>query len=208
MADRHAASAARQVDLAGTPGAVVDFFAALTPGEVLVVTRDGEPVATVTAPGGLRTKKVSGRETEPKSSTGRLDVRVVATAMKLSETTRTSLSAELGADYAVLDIHAAPQTADVLLVPPISACLLGKLRSMFPAAQVVVAEFDDPELGASCRGPVRRLLDSGADAYVASTTVATLARYLDQAVSRWEVAAAVPSGNGEIAGPGSGTFAS
>ena len=108
----------------------------------------------------------------------------------------------LGNDYLVLDMHAAPSTADVLLVQPISPQLLGNLRSMFPAARVIVAEVEDADLGVSHRGPVGRMLDSGAEAYLASATVPGLARQLDRAVTRRpEIAAAADRPRLEIEPP-------
>jgi antitoxin (DNA-binding transcriptional repressor) of toxin-antitoxin stability system len=189
MRDRQGA----QVDLARLPDEVAQLIAALAPGGSLVITRGGEPVATITAAGSALLEGVvisgsggaagdSGGSGGSGSDSGP-GVTVVATTMKLSDSARTKLSDELGTDYIVLDMHSAPSTADVLLVPPISPQLLGNLREMFPSARVVVAELDDPELGVSYRGPVRRMIDSGAELYLASTTVPHLARQLVEAVS-------------------------
>ena len=186
MRDRHGA----QIDLARLPDDVAALIAGLAPGGTLTVTRGGEPVATITAAGSapLEGLVISARAASDDSADRRTaaadgSVTVVATAMKLSDSARTKLSNELGADFIVLDMHSAPRTADVLLVPPISPQLLGNLCEMFPAARVVVAELEDPELGISYRGPVRRLIDSGAELYLASTTVPHLARQLGEAVS-------------------------
>lgn len=178
-----------QVDLARLPDEVADLIAGLAPGGSLVITRGGETVATLTAAGsapleGLVIPAPAAASADHSSAPPPGDaVTVVATAMKLSDGARTKLSAELGGDYIVLDMHSAPHTADVLLVPPISPQLLGNLRSMFPTARIVVAELDDPELGVSYHGPVRRLMDSGAELYLATTTVPHLARQLGEAVS-------------------------
>lgn len=160
------------IDVGRLPKDVVDLIDALGPGENLVVTRDGEPVATI-----------SGVRSEP-PRTDYDDVTVVATAMKLSASARRSLSAELGSDYLVLDLHSAPATADVLLVPPVSPQLIGSLRAKFPKARVVLAEVEDAELGVSYHGPVRRLLDAGAETYLTSANVPHLARQLDHAVTQ------------------------
>lgn len=104
--------------------------------------------------------------------------------MKLSDSARTSLSDQLGADYIVLDMHAAPVSADVLLVPPVSPQLIDNLRSAFPTARIVVAEIEDDELGVSYQGPVRRLLDAGAEMYLPPATVPQLAERLDQTLTR------------------------
>jgi hypothetical protein len=102
-------------------------------------------------------------------------VLVVATAMKLSETARRRLSDELGADYLVVDIDEAPTTVDVLLTHPVSPQLLGILRRQFPVARVVITEIEDEELGVRYAGPVSRLLDAGASAYLPPRPIAELA---------------------------------
>ncbi|WP_199786015.1 hypothetical protein [Streptomyces sp. AA4] len=165
---------ARQIDAGRLPEDVLNLIETLGPGENLVVTRDGDPVATI-SPAGVRP--------EP-PRTDYDDVTVVATAMKLSASARMSLSAELGSDYLVLDLHSAPATADVLLVPPVSPQLIGSLRAKFPQARVVLAEVEDAELGVSYHGPVRRLLDAGAETYLTSANVPHLARQLDHAVTQ------------------------
>ncbi len=76
------------------------------------------------------------------------------------------LADELGRDYVVLDFHDAPASTDVLLVNPVSPQLLGRLRDRYPRARVIVTEIDDEELGATHAGPVSRLLDAGATAYL------------------------------------------
>ncbi len=93
-------------------------------------------------------------------------VTVVATATKLSDAARRRLSDELGPDYIVLDLLKAPTTADVVLTHPVSPQLLGSLRASFPNARVIVTEIDDEEFGVSQPGPVSRLLDAGASAYL------------------------------------------
>jgi len=102
-------------------------------------------------------------------------VTVVATAMRLSPAVRRRLSDDLGTDYLVLDLHEAPDTTDVLLIHPISPQLLGRLRARFPQARVVVTEIDDEELGVSYTGPVSRLLDAGASAYLPPRPVSAIA---------------------------------
>jgi hypothetical protein len=108
------------------------------------------------------------------------DVTVVATAMKLPDAARASLSDQLGSGYIVVDMQSAPPTADVLLVPPISPQLIGHLRSMFPQARIVAAEFEDETLGISYLGAIRRLLDAGAETYLTSSSIPQLATQLDR----------------------------
>lgn len=172
MTSERAVPGTRQIDIGRLPHDIADLIATLEPGENLVLTKDGTPVATI-----------SGIRPEP-PRTDYDDVTVVATAMKLSASARMSLSAELGSDYLVLDLHSAPATADVLLVPPVSPQLIGSLRARFPKARVVLAEVEDAELGVSYHGPVRRLLDAGAETYLTSANVPHLARQLDHAVTQ------------------------
>ncbi|SFY07181.1 hypothetical protein OH786_03540 [Streptomyces atratus] len=180
--------AARAIDATRLPEDVMARIDALDPGEDLVITRDGEPVARISGvPGSVVIGTVidpvtpSAADEEP-SATDK-GVTVVVTAMKLSDSARTSLSDRLGADYIVLDMHVAPVSADVLLVPPVSPQLIGSLRSAFPRARVVVAEIEDDELGVSYQGPVRRLLDAGAEAYLPPATVPQLAKRLNQTLT-------------------------
>ncbi|WP_020661555.1 type II toxin-antitoxin system Phd/YefM family antitoxin [Amycolatopsis benzoatilytica] len=169
-------SGPQQFDLARLPAEFGRLVDALAPGEELVLTRAGEPVATI-----------SGRAAEPPPVEDCAELTVVAAAMKLSASARQSLAAELGPDYLVLDLHSAPATADVVLVPPVSPQLIGSLRGKFPKARVVIAEIEDAELGVSYEGPVRRLLDAGAETYLTPATVPHLARQLDYAVTRLQL---------------------
>ncbi|MEU2669363.1 hypothetical protein ABZ622_10875 [Streptomyces sp. NPDC007164] len=190
--------AARGIDAKRLPEDVMARIDALAPGEDLVITRDGEPVARISGiPGtGVPSTGVPGAvvigtvidpvtpgTTDEEPSDTHKGVTVVVTAMKLSDSARTSLSDQLGADYIVLDMHAAPVSADVLLVPPVSPQLIGSLRSAFPEARVVVAEIEDDELGVSYQGPVRRLLDAGAEVYLPPATVPQLAKQLDRTLT-------------------------
>jgi hypothetical protein len=191
------------VDAAQLPDEVVGLLAGLPPGETLTVLRDGEPIATITGAG--RSGPLEGTVIRPTTPHWDADqhqsghqaphapqaprtrdehVTVVATAMKLSQAARGKLSADLGSDYIVLDLDDAPETAEVLLVPPISLQLLDSLRDRFPAARVILAELEDQELGVDYRGPVQRMIDAGVEAYLTSTALPRLARQLDQAVTR------------------------
>ncbi|NUT50061.1 MAG: hypothetical protein HOV94_22535 [Saccharothrix sp.] len=170
MTDEHTAS----LDVARLPEGVAALVDALGPGERLLITREGVPIAAV----------FGAPRADPGQTASVSDVTVVATAMTLSRSARAALSAALGEDYIVLDLHAAPTTADVLLVPPSSPQLIGQLRAMFPRARVVVTEVEDDGLRVGYPGPVRRMLDAGADSYLASTTIPRLAAQLDHDVTR------------------------
>lgn len=165
-----------EIDAARLPADVVALIEALGPGDELVVHRDGRPIGTIS---GTPDTVPADRPTSDYE-----DVMVVATAMKLSASARAALSDRLGPDYIVLDMHKAPKSAEVLLVPPVSPQLIGSLRAMFPQARVVIAEIEDAELGVSYEGPVRRLINAGADVYLPSSTIPRLAVQLDRTMTQ------------------------
>ncbi|OUC95881.1 hypothetical protein CA984_17060 [Streptosporangium minutum] len=183
MIRKRAARPTRRIDVTRLPEDIVALIDALQPGENLAVTRDGHSIATISSTvdmlQGVIVDRGTPEEADDQPPIDYDSVTVVATAMKLSAAARMSLSTQLGADYVVLDMHAAPATADVLLAPPGSPQLIASLRSMFPKARVIVTEIEDHELGVDYHGPVRRLLNAGADAYLPATSVPRLARQLD-----------------------------
>ncbi|WP_380164814.1 AAA family ATPase [Jannaschia sp. R86511] len=91
--------------------------------------------------------------------------KVVATAMPLSRSARAHLSELLGPDFIVLDIRSAPPSADIVLVPAVSANAVSMLRTSFPTARILASEIDDPHWKVDYPGPIRRLLDTGVDGY-------------------------------------------
>ncbi|MGY6651965.1 hypothetical protein ACXIZN_07310 [Amycolatopsis sp. TRM77291] len=162
------------VDASQLPEELVALIGTLRPGENVLITRNGETIGTISA---------AARE-EPVRSADSDDITVVATAMKLSATARNALSERLGPGYLVLDLRSAPPTVDVLLVPPGSPQLIGNFRALYPKARIVLTEIEDAELGVKYEGPVRRLLDAGAEAYLPSSTIPRLAEQLDRTMSR------------------------
>ncbi|MEV2271727.1 hypothetical protein [Nonomuraea africana] len=180
---KRAPRSTQRIDVTCLPENVVALIDALEPGENLIVTRDGESIATISSTIDVLQGAIVDRDTpEEANDQPPIDydnVTVVATAMKLSKAARMSLSTQLGADYIVLDMLAAPATADVLLAPPGSPQLIAGLRSMFPKARVIITEIEDHELGVNYQGPVRRLLNAGADAYLPATSIPRLAKQLD-----------------------------
>ncbi|MFE3451918.1 hypothetical protein ACFXJ8_23655 [Nonomuraea sp. NPDC059194] len=189
MAGKRTAKAAQRIDVARLPEDIVALIEALEPGADLVITRDGQSIATISSTVDvLHGAIVDPGTPEAADEQPPIDydnVTVVATAMKLSKAARMSLSTQLGADYIVLDMLAAPATADVLLAPPGSPQLIAGLRSMFPKARVIITEIEDHELGVNYPGPVQRLLDAGAEAYLPPATVPRLARQLDYTLTHW-----------------------
>jgi hypothetical protein len=184
MTDDPATRAQRRIDVTRLPEDVVALVDALGPGDELVITRDGAWIATVASAYSTFDDEHPQDEVTEEIPVAYDNVTVVATAMKLSKSARAALAAELGADYIVLDMLAAPTTADVLLVPPASPQLIGRLRSRFPDARVIVTEIEDAELGVSYHGPVRRMLDAGAETYLSSTTIPRLAAQLDHTITQ------------------------
>lgn len=155
-----------RLDLEELPPALAATLDAAVAGEEIMLTRSGAPLGTLV----VRSSALEGvvRET-PRTKDPRPvpeGITVVATAMKLSEESRQRISEELGEHYIVLDLHEAPSSADVLLVPPISPQLVGALRRQFPDARLLVTEIEDEELGVHYAGPVSRMLEAGASAYL------------------------------------------
>lgn len=174
-----------QLDVADLPPDVSAAIDMAIAGASITLTRSGVTVGSLEFVPHVLQGTVIERSTESAPTAPVPDgVTVIATTMTLSDAARRRLSEELGADYIVLDIHAAPSSADVLLTHPISPHLLGMLRQQFPSARVVITEVDDDELGVHYSGPVSRLLDAGASAYLPPRPIAELAanvhRYLTQ----------------------------
>jgi len=166
--------AAPSLDLETLPRDVRAAVEAMVAGEEVTLRRDGHEIGVLVhrpsvlvgtvvggpEPAGGEADEAGGPERVPEG------VMVVATATKLSKAARQRLSDELGDGYVVLDLLRAPTSADVVLTHPVSPQLLGSLRGMFPQARIIVTEIEDDELGVSAPGPVSRLLDAGASAYL------------------------------------------
>lgn len=163
------------LDLESLPREVRSAVEAMVAGGEVTLRREGRDVGVLAfRPSVLEGLVVSGppgpgsRPEVPEDRQGRMPdgVTVVATVTKMSDVARRRLSDELGPDYIVLDLMRAPSTADVVLTHPVSPQALGSLRAEFPNARVIVTEIDDDELGVTQLGPVSRLLDAGASAYL------------------------------------------
>jgi hypothetical protein len=176
---------ARWIDAGRLPEDLLALIRTLDPGEDLHVVSNGLTIATISGVRGTFHAGISdpGHESGERSPFADENVTLVATAMKLSESARLSLSAQLGPDYVVLDLHSAPETVDVLLIPPVSPQLIAGLRAKFPKARVVIAEIEDQELGVSYEGPLRRLLDAGADTYLPPSTIPQMAKHLTRSLT-------------------------
>ncbi|MCX4744210.1 hypothetical protein OG455_01550 [Kitasatospora sp. NBC_01287] len=120
---------------------------------------------------------------------------IVVTAIALKRPAREALAERLGPGHIVLDIRRAGPDADIVLVPPASAQLLGVLRRQFPQARMLATEFTDDDYGADFRGPISRILASDIDGYFMAPTIDDLAR-VTQSAGR-AVAGALSSGTGD-----------
>jgi hypothetical protein len=168
-------------------------------GDAIMLYRSGVPIGSLEFRSNVLAGTVIERPAPVSASSVPDGVTVIATAMQLSAAARRRLSDEFGADYVVLDIHQAPTSTDVLLTHPVSPQLLGILRHQFPHARVVSTEIEDEELGVHYSGPVSRLLDAGASAYLPPRPIAELAANVHAYLTR-SGAPMIESGN-----PASGT---
>lgn len=165
----------RRLDLRDLPPAAAATLEAALAGEELALSRDGEPLGTLIARRAVLSGRVVAGAPEDDATPPREDVTVVATAMELPEAARRQLAEQFGEGYLVLDLHEAPPTADVLLVPPISPQLIGALRAQFPTARMLVTEIEDEQHGVHHAGPVTRMLEAGASAYLPPRPVTEIA---------------------------------
>ena len=140
-----------------------------TSGRVLL-RRDGQTIGTITYSPAVLEGTIVPASATTDHATQRSDLRegtkVLATTMRLSSPARDLLRQSFGPDWVVLDFHDAPDTADVVLTCAHSPQLTHRWTLLFPKAQIIVTEIDDPELGLDIAGPVGRLLDAGAHAYL------------------------------------------
>lgn len=103
--------------------------------------------------------------------------RTIVTAMPLKRTARRRLAELLEAR--VIDVREPlDERPDMVLTPACSPQLIGALRDKYDGAQVVVVELDDWEFDIELPGPVKRVLRSGAAAYVLADSIDELAAKL------------------------------
>lgn len=135
-----------------------------TSGPVLL-RRDGQTIGTLTYSSAVLEGTIV-----PAPATKHSDLRegtkVLATTMRLSSPARDLLRQSFGLDWVILDFHDAPDTADVVLTCAHSPQLTHRWTLLFPHAQIIVTEILDPEFDLDIPGPVGRLLDAGAHAYL------------------------------------------
>ncbi|MEL6891910.1 MAG: hypothetical protein AAFP84_09950 [Actinomycetota bacterium] len=95
------------------------------------------------------------------------------TALPLKRAARERLAELLEAR--VIDIREPCDDPDLVLTPACSPQLIGALSSKYNGAQVVVVELDDWAFDIELSGPVKRILRSGASAYVLADSLDELA---------------------------------
>lgn len=100
----------------------------------------------------------------------------VMAALPLVPAARHELGELLGAT--VVDIREPVEHPDVVITPACSPQLIGALKERFHGAPVVIVELSDDEFDIDLTGPVTRVLDGGADAYVLADSLGELARKL------------------------------
>ena len=100
--------------------------------------------------------------------------KTVVTALPLKRAARERLAELL--DARVVDVRAPIDHVDLVLTPACSPQLIGAMQRKYPGARIVVVELDDWDLDIDVPGPVKRILRSGADAYVLADSIEELAR--------------------------------
>ena len=98
----------------------------------------------------------------------------VVTALPLKRAARERLAELL--DARVVDVRDQIDHVDLVLTPACSPQLIAALKRKYGGARVIVVELDDWDFDVSLRGPVKRILRSGADAYVLADSMEELAR--------------------------------
>ena len=98
----------------------------------------------------------------------------VVTALPLKRAARERLAELL--DARVVDVRYPIDHVDLVLTPPCSPQLIANLQRKYDGARVIVVELDDWDFDISLPGPVKRILRSGAAAYVLADSLEELAR--------------------------------
>jgi hypothetical protein len=75
-----------------------------------------------------------------------------------------------------VDVRDPVDHVDLVLTPACSPQLIAGLKRKYDGARVIVVELDDWDFDISTRGPVKRILRGGADAYVLADSMEELAR--------------------------------
>jgi hypothetical protein len=101
----------------------------------------------------------------------------VVCAVSLKATARERLASMLG-EVRLVDIREPVASADIVLVPSASPQTISALKDAYPTARLIVVELEDWELDIDLGGPVTRLRNAGADAYLTADSLEDLAHQL------------------------------
>ncbi len=99
--------------------------------------------------------------------------RTVVTALPLKAAPRERLAELL--DARVLDVRDVVDRVDLVLTPVCSPQTIAKLKRRYEGARLVVVELSDWEFDIDLPGPAKRILRSGADAYLLADSIDELA---------------------------------
>jgi hypothetical protein len=110
--------------------------------------------------------------------------RIIVTALPLKRAARDRLAELLGAR--IVDIREAVDHADLVLTPSCSPQLIERLKREYSGARIIVVELDDWDFDVSLPGPVKRLVQSGADAYLLADSIEELASKIGTSPNRRE----------------------
>lgn len=99
--------------------------------------------------------------------------RTIVTALPLRAAARERLAELL--DARVCDVRDPIDAPDLVLTPACSPQLIAALKRKYQGARVAVVELDDWEFDIELAGPVKRIIRSGADAYVLADSLEELA---------------------------------
>ncbi|HET6663760.1 MAG TPA: hypothetical protein VFG94_05865 [Acidimicrobiales bacterium] len=116
--------------------------------------------------------------------------RRVVVSFPLSRSAAESLQRSVGATIELVDIREADGTESLVVVSSVSRDLLGKLRTAFPEATVLVVEVEDATHRLDLGGPVMRALDAGAHGYLVARSVDELGDAITRASAAGEQALA------------------
>ena len=153
----------------------------------VLLRRDGTTIGALTfSPAVLEGNVIPSAAAEHAAGPGDLreGTKVVATTMRLSGPARDLLRQSFGPDWIILDFHDAPDTADIVLTSPHSPQLTHRWTLLFPHAQIIVTEMLDPQFGLDISGPVGRLLDAGAHAYLPPSPLDQIAERVQMHLAR------------------------
>lgn len=117
--------------------------------------------------------------------------RTVVTAMPLPRPARARLAELLDADVVDMRTHVA--VADLVLAPSCSPRTVAAIKRAFPDARVVIVEIEDWRFDVEFPGPVMRLIDAGADAYVTADGLDELAERLGAGNARVDAERSEPA---------------